>query len=40
MAPRIPVQGLFSKLSNFAGAKIKKKINRSSFQNEGQLQGL
>jgi hypothetical protein len=26
MAPKIPVQGLFAKLSNFAGTKIKKKI--------------
>jgi hypothetical protein len=40
MASRIPVRGLFSKLSNFAGTKINKKINKNSFQNEGQLQGL
>jgi hypothetical protein len=37
MASKIPVQRLFSKLSNFTGAKIKKKVNRSSFQNRRQL---
>jgi hypothetical protein len=34
MASRIPAQGLFSKLLNFVGTKIKKKFNRGSFQNE------
>jgi hypothetical protein len=39
MTSRIPVQGLFSNLSNFA--RIKNIFfNRGSFQNEGQLQGL
>jgi hypothetical protein len=37
MTSRTPIQGLFSKLSNFAGTKIKKIIDMSSFQNEGQL---
>jgi hypothetical protein len=31
MASKIPVQGFFSKLSNFAGTKIKKIINMDSF---------
>jgi hypothetical protein len=34
MTSKIPAQGLFSKLLNFTGTKINKKINRGSFQNE------
>jgi hypothetical protein len=40
MASMIPVQGLFSKFSNYAGTKIKNFFNRGSFQNKRKLQGL
>jgi hypothetical protein len=40
MASKIPVQGLFSKLLNFAGTKIKFFLTRALFKMSDNLQGL